>query len=248
MMPVYLLSFTILITSVIKMADLFSKTDQALLKRQQQFRQHTRDLHNQQGNISLMAALLTLMISALLMFFALKMKVELKEARYRKDSYLCFQYLNVETKNYILEMARFNQVLRALFLAISSGAGSAQAKILFEATALTRHGRHFYYVKKLAKNKYCSGKTDSRAFFKNLPFIVTPALILETNIDQTTKLRDSQWTNIFYKNPSGIRLKNSFCLKAEYQVEGNLFPNPKIKTSEIAMQGFSKLKCWSGSP
>ena len=249
MIAVYIVSFTILITSVIKVTGTFITLDKNLENKRAQFIQKTRSLHyNQSGSITLMAVLLTLMISALLMFFTLKNKVELKEARYRKDSYLCFKYLNVETENYIKDISHFNIALRTSYAAQFAPipAAAAAARALFQASIVARNTRHFYYIKNLVKNDYCKDSLESLSYLKNLPFITNLTFSLQTNIDQTTQIKAHQWTVTYYKYPNGIRLKNSFCLNAQMQVEDPFFPNYKIKTSELVMTGFSKLKCSSG--
>ncbi|MBC7714889.1 MAG: hypothetical protein H7177_16195 [Rhizobacter sp.] len=249
MIAVYLLSFTILITSVIKVAGTFIELDRGLNAKREQFIHHTKSLHkNQDGSITLMAILLTLMVSALFMFFALKNKVELKEVQYRSNSYLCFKYLNVETENYIKAMSKFNIVLRSSYagMFVPEPDIAAAAKALHEATILARSARHLVYVKNLLKNEYCKDTTESLSYIKNFPYQISPAFILETNIDDTTKLKAHKWTITHYKLPSGIRLKNSFCLQADMQAEGELIPHYRIKTSELPMAAFSKLNCSSG--
>lgn len=247
MIPVYILSFTILITSVIKVADVFMDLDRNLSAKRSEFIKKTQKLHkNQDGNITLMAALLTLMISGLLMFLTVKNKVELDEARYRKDSYLCFEYLNNETEFYIEDMSKFNILLRALYAAQFAPNATAAAKTAFETAKMTRNARHFYYVKILFKNKWCKDPLESSSYIKNFPYETTLAFVLQTNIDETTKLKAQKWTVTHYKKPNGIRLKNSFCLKADLKVEGIMLPKFKIKTAEISMRDFSKLKCLSG--
>ncbi len=247
MILVYILSFSILITSGIYMTDVLFHADQKLNKKQQTFIEKTQAFHKEQndnkGNISLMAVTLTLIISCLFMYLTLKMKVELKEARYRKDSYLCFHYLNVETQNYIETMAKFNLGLRGLFAASLL---TPKAKAAFDALKIARDVRHFSYVKNLIKNNYCKGATDSLAYLKKFPFETNLAFILTTNPDATTRLRSHKWQVITYKNPKGIRLNKSFCLFGEFEAEGVIRPNLKLKTSEFPMKGLSKLKCSSG--
>lgn len=246
----YILTITLLVLSVIKMTDIFIKSDQELGQKRQKFIQETRSIHHesQKGSITMVGILFTLMLSSLLLFFALKMKVELNEARYRKDSYLCFLYLNNETQNYTHLMGRFNMALRALFIAVSSGTGGPQAKVLFTATKKMRDGKHLYYIKKLLSNPHCKDKIASRDWLRHLPFKTSAGLLLQTNIDATTQIRSPQWSNLYYLSPTGIRRKKSFCLKADYQIQGVLQPNLKIKTAEFAMADFSKLKCLSGFP
>lgn len=241
----YLLAFSLLIMSVIKVTDIFIKSDLDLNTKRIEFIKETKKTH-QKGSITLMGILLTLMISALLLFFALKFKVELKEARYRKESYLCFTYLNVETQNYVSDMTKLNWAIRSAYFATISIIFTAEALPLFDSLKLARDMRHLYYLKTLLSNNYCKNPLSSYSYFMNPPYKMNVARMLETNIDGTTIIREAKWTVTYYKNPKGIRLKKSFCLKADMEIESAFFPKFKIKTSEISMADFSKLKCLSG--
>lgn len=247
MIPVYILCLTILFTSVIKVTDVFIELDKKLATKQKIFIKKTKSLHqNENGSITLIAILFTLMISALLMFFALKNKIELKEVQYRRDSYLCFHSLNIETENYIKDISKFNIALRTLYIAQFSPNTAAAAQVAFRATKIARNSRHFFYIKTLLHNIYCKDINESSLYIKNIPYKVSSALILQTNIDETTKIKVKKWKVTHYKIPQGIRLKKSFCLEASMSADGSFFPNFKIQTAEIAMEGFSKLKCSSG--
>jgi hypothetical protein len=237
----YLLSLSILIMSVIKVTDLFLHTNRALDTKRSEFIQLTKKTH-QDGSVSLMGALLTVMISALLMFFAYKFKIELKEAQYRKESYLCFHELNITTENYIFDMTALNWSLRTSYAFVVTGVG----EVAHEALILARNARHFYYIKDLAMAKNCNGKTAAVHYLMNLPYKTSGVVLLKTNPDGTTIIRENKWTVTYYKPPIGIRTQKSFCLKADMEIEGSFLPNFKVKTSEISMGGFSKLKCLSG--
>lgn len=247
MILTYILTFSLLIMSVIKVVGAMKYADDRLNEKRSKFIEETKKTH-QDGSITLMAVLLTFMISSLLMFFAYKFKIELLEARYRKDSYLCFKHLNVETQNYVTDMAKFNWALRIAYAAIFSGVATAKAKAAHQAIDIARNARHFYYIKTLISNQYCKNTIANFSYLKNLPFETNEAYILSTNIDGTSKLRENEWTSTYYKIPNGVRFKNTFCLKATMNAAGAFNPDFKIKTSEISMRGFSQLKCLSGSP
>lgn len=241
----YILSFSLLIMSVIRVTNAFFFADKKLNEERSRFIEETKKTHKS-GNITLVAALLTLMISALLMFFALKFKVELKEARYRKDSYLCFHYLNIQTENYFSDMVKFNWALRTAFAATFSVVATAEAKATWEALKIARNARHLYYVKNLISNQYCKEKISNLPYLQKQPFETNRAYLLTTELDGTAKLKEEQWKITYYQKPDGIRLNKSFCLEAEIKAEGAFVPNFKIKTSEISMADFPQLKCLSG--
>lgn len=245
MILTYILTFSLLIMSGIKVADAFLWADKSLTDKRLKFVEDTKKSHNG-GNITLMAALMTLMISALLMFFAYKFKIELKEARFRKDSYLCFHYLNIQTENYFSDLVKFNWALRTAFAATFSVVATAEAKAAWDALKIARNARHVYYIKTLVSNQYCKGKISNLPYLQKQPFETNRAYLLSTELDGTAKLKEEQWKITYYQNPEGIRFNKSFCLEVEMSADGAFLPNFKIKTQEISMAGFSQLKCLSG--
>jgi hypothetical protein len=246
----YLLAISLVILSVVKTADIFIQSDKALGKIEAHFVDQTKNLlktskNAEKGNISLTAAVLTALLSLLLLFFITKMKIEYREAVYRKDSYLCFHYLNRQTEKYITEMAIFNWSLRAAFAAQGSVVATAEAAEVFKALTIVRNIRHFYYMKKLASNKYCQ-LPETFSYLKNTPFQIQANLALITNIDETSIMRQNKWSYLYYKRPAGIRLKKSFCLKSEFQMEDVFIPKVTYTSSEVQIAGLSSLKCLSG--
>lgn len=240
----YLLAFSVLITSVIKTADVFKKSNSDLDKTRKSFIAATRKKHDR-GSLSLSGALFTVMFSLLLLFFTLKFRTELNEARYRRDSYLCMNYLNIKTENYIFDMTALNWLLRSSAVAAFSIIASAEAIEAHKALEVARDARHLYYLKELAGYPYCAKEMIVPAFLK-LPYKTRAGLKLETNSDGTTLLREEKWTRTLFKHPAGIRFKNSFCLQSEFQMEGVMIPKLKVMTSESMNGGISKLKCLSG--
>ncbi|MGZ3787924.1 MAG: hypothetical protein ACXVLQ_05340 [Bacteriovorax sp.] len=243
----YLLAISLVLLSVVKTADLFFTSDKALTRTQENFKEYTRGLHkNNKGSISLSAAALTAVMASLMMFYLLKMKIEYREAVYRKESYLCFHYLNTETKKYIKEMALFNWSLRAAFAARNTIINGTSGEVIWKALTVSRNARHFYYLTKISNNKFCQ-IPEGLPYLKNTPFKLQKTLALEVNIDETSIVRQNQWSYLFYKNPSGIRLKESFCLKTDFQMEGAFSTSSKYQTSEVGMAAILALKCFSGS-
>lgn len=244
----YLIALSLTVISVVKTTELFYLSDKSLNSVQSDFIKKTRSLHNnQKGNITYIAILFVLVVSAMLYFYVSKMKIEYKEAQYRNDSYLCFRFLNKKTEGYIADMARFNMALRTAFASKNTVINGASGELVFRGLVYARNARHFYYLKQLATNNYCE-KSDSLSYFSQLPFQTDGAGVLQTNIDETTKLRTAEWTSVIYKTPKGIRVRKSFCLKTHFKIEGAFFPNLKMNSEEIPVEGISSLKCLSGSP
>ena len=250
----YLVALSLILLSVVKTADIFVKSDIALVKLETEFVQKSKKLleesnnssfNNDKGNISFTAAILTSLLSMVLLFYITKMKIEYKEALYRKDSYLCLHYLNRQTEKYIKEMAIFNWSLSTAFEVMGTGVATAEATEAFKALTIARNLRHFYYLNKISNNKYCH-LPETVSFLKNTPFKIQPNLTLITNVNETTIVRQQRWTYQYFKMPVGIRLKKSFCLRSEFLIENAFIPKTKHSSSEIQIADLSSLKCFSG--
>lgn len=240
----YILALSLVLLSVVKTADLFIQSDKALGKLQDQFIQSTRDLiKSPKGNISLTAAILCGLLSALLLFYVTKMKVEYAEALYRKESYLCARYLNTQTQNYISEMAAFNISLRAAFATRSTMIGGVSGELIWKGLTLARNTRHGIYMKQMASNRFCH-LPETGSYLAHPPFKINTLLQLVTLMDETSIMREKTWTYNFYKIPSGIRLKKSFCLKSTFSQKSAFLPKARFKSEE--MPALSSLKCLSG--
>jgi hypothetical protein len=242
----YIMAISITAFSVFKTAELFHISDEKLNGIRKDFEQKTKNLHqNQKGSVTFFAILFLFIISALLYLYVAKMQIEYKESVYRKDSYLCFHYLNTKTESYVSDLAKFNNLIRAAFLAKNTVVNGVSGEVIFKGLVIARNARHFYYLKQLAVNDYCKME-ESLSYLKSLPFSTIAAGKLDTNFDETTKVRSKQWAAVIYKRPLGIRTKKSFCLKTNFQIEGAFFPNLKSHSEEIPAAGMSSLKCLSG--
>ncbi len=247
----YLLGFSLVLLSAVQTADLFIRSDRALQKIEIEFVEYTKLLlktpkNKQKGSLTLAAALITALLSLTLLFFVTKMKIEYKEALYRKDSYLCFHYLNVKTQKYIDEMANFNVALTAAYLALHIAVATAEATEAFRVLILTRNIRHFVYINSLIQNSNCK-KLEGQNFLKNTPFKIQPNFALITKSDETSIVRQKEWSNTYFKRPSGIRLKKAFCLKSYFSIYSAYLPQTKVNLTEIPIVDLSSSNCFSGA-
>ena len=238
----FILCSSILIVSATQMADLFLKADKNLNKTKKEFIEKTRETHNR-GSLTLMGAVLTVMFSALLLFFMTKFKTELNEARYRKASYLCMNELNIKTENYIFDMTAFNWLLRTAYAASMTANPTSMAA--YKSLTIARNVRHAHYLTELVKTEYCSLEM-SQSYLRHLPYQTTALAVLKTNFDQTTLVRENKWTVKIFKFPDGIRLKNAFALYSTFHLSDPFAPELKVETAEKANRVFSKLKWPSG--
>lgn len=243
----YILAISLILLSVVKTADLFIQSDRALTKIQDKFTKTTRELiAPSKGNISLTAAILAVILSSMLFFYVNKMKIEYAEALYRNDSYLCSRYLNTQTEKYIKEMSIFNWSLRAAFAAKFTVISGVPGEVIWKGLIISRNIRHFNYIRKLSKNRFCH-LPETLSYLTNTPFKIQKNLSLETNIDETSIVGENQWTYTYYKVPKGIRLKRSFCLRSTFQIENAFTPKTAQQSEEIPIKDLSSLKCLSGS-
>lgn len=202
--------------------------------------------NNQRGSISLLGALLTTILSLFLLFLVLKMQVEYREAINRKKTYLCFKYLTHETENYISLMTKFNWAVRTAFLAQASVIASKEAKITFESLVKMRNLSHISYMKNLLKNNYCS-YPESGTFVKNTPYKTLSMFLLETNKDQTTKLKAREWKNTIVMKPNKIRSSHIFGIAADFSLDGEFLPNFHYKSKEVGIKALLNLNPLFGS-
>ena len=252
MIITYLISFSILIVSVIKMTDTVLSLDQKHQKIKEEFVQKTRStlskIKNDKGNMTIMGAMLTFILSGFIIFLIYKHDLELKESKYRKESYLCMTYLNIETEKYVSAMSKFNWVFRGLFISLAAGVNTPQIKLIIESTKKIRLARHIAYLKNLKSNKFCNSFELSLSYLSHLPYKTNNLLYLETEFDESTILGEKKWTVILFKKPKGIRLKKSFYLKTYFSLESSFSSNLKVETSEIPIVDLSDLNSLSGQP
>lgn len=192
------------------------------------------------GSVSLLGAVLTSLVSLLLLFFALKMQVEYREAQYRKRSYLCFKYLTNQTKEYVSEMTKLNWALRTAYSAQFTGITTKEAVVIFKNLVIYRNVRHVSYVKNLLQNKYCSFP-ESGDFVKNIPYQVKNIFILDTALDETTKLKVAKWKNAISIIPKKIRASRIFFITVDFSLESAFSPNLAYSSKEIGKKGLLNL-------
>jgi hypothetical protein len=239
------LALSLILISVVKTAEIFIVSDKELRKKQERFISATRktlEHRNEKGNISLIGATFTVILSGLLLFFITKMQLEYREAVYRQESYLCFGYLNKKTKDYITEMSRFNIALRTAFAARNTVVNGVEGEAIFKTLALLRDARHLNYMKNISFNKYCH-LPETIFYLEKTPFELTATGTLATNIDETSIVREKKWTNQIVKIPHAIRLKKAFCLTATFEISGAFFPDVKMASAEAPLTDLSNLKC-----
>ena len=142
-------------------------------------------------------------------------------------------------------MARYNNALRAAFIATTISPDKALAQSAFKTLKYIRDGEHFLYLKNINQYPYCT-QVEVIAYLTHLPFKIHSNLSLVTLIDETSIIREKKWNLTTMRSPSGIRFKKSFCLKSTFTLKGEFYPAPKLETQEIGFEDSVKLKCLSG--
>ena len=245
----YILALSMIILSVVKTTEIFIMSNKSLEKIETQFVDQTKRLIKQtakeNGNISLTAACMTVLLSFLLLFFVKKMEINFQESKYRKDSYLCVKFLNTKTMKYISDMVHYNWLLRSSFIAVNSGIASVEAEEVFRTFTVLRNLKHYNYLKEIGINNFCKTQ-EPLSYIQNLPFKTQSPMVLETKLDQTVIIRRNKWTYVYYKLPKGIRIKKSFCLTSNFFIENEFFPKNYYGSTEVPLEDLSNLKCSSG--
>ena len=203
-------------------------------------------LKTERGNVTLLGATLTSLLSLFLLFLVVKMQIEYREAQYRKKSYLCFRYLTIQTEDYVSHMTKLNWALRTAYAAQFSVTASEAAVVIFKNLVLFRNARHISYVKNLLENKYCHFP-ETADFVKNIPYEVTNIFVLNTLIDETTQVKAHKWKNTLSLTPKNIRASRLFWLTANYSIENAFMPNFRYTSREIAKKELLSLNHLSGS-
>lgn len=204
-------------------------------------------IQNNRGSISLIGASLTTILSLFLLFLIQKMRIEYNEAQYRKRTYLCFRYLTVQTENYVNSMTKFNWALRSAYAAQFSGVASEEAITIFKNLVTFRNAVHVSYLKNLMENKYCS-YPESLEFVKNLPYQSKTVFLLDTEIDETTKIRANKWKSSVTLNPKSVRISHIFWLTADFSIETAFVPKFSYVAKEVRKMGLQNLNRSSGYP
>lgn len=200
---------------------------------------------NEKGSVSLLGATFTSILSLFLLFLVLKMQLEYREAQYRKQSYLCFKFLVSQTESYVSQMTKLNWALRSAYAAQYSGVATKEAAVAFKALVIYRNGRHVSYVKNLLQNRYCSFP-ESMSFVKTQPYQVKNIFVLDTAIDETTKVRASKWKNIVTISPKKIRATRLFSLTADFSIESSFLPKLHYTSKEVGKKDLLNLSHLSG--
>jgi hypothetical protein len=160
------------------------------------------------------------------------MQTEYREAQYRKRSYLCFKYLISQTEGYISQMTKLNWALRSAYAAQLSGVATEESVVIFKGLVLYRNGLHLSYMKNLIQNNYCSFP-ETKDFVKNPPYKVKNVFVLDTSIDETTRIRAPIWKNTITMIPKNIRVSHIFLLSAKFSINNPFLPNLKYVSEEI---------------
>lgn len=230
----YLLGISFIVISTFSFCKIFIKEDREITKIENSFIKKTKNsLSSQRGSISLVGASFCLILTFFILFLANKMRVEFYEAKYRKESYLCFHYLNGQTTKYVKEMGHFNKVLLASTLAMAFPPTTAKAKIVHDATKWTRNLRHIFYLTTFRSNEYCSNTLENLVYLKNWPFKLNKTFLLKENFDGSSIVRKEKWSVSYRKLPKRIRLKKSFALKASFELNDPYLPTLRLQTQEI---------------
>jgi hypothetical protein len=149
---------------------------------------------NNKGSTSLIGLSFTLLFSLFLIFYLQKLKLEHQELKYRTQAYLCYQYLNNETLNYIDSIGSFNQAIRVLFMGEITIILASESYEAINELKMLRKLAHLSYLKNISANTKCEFK-QAKDYIINLPYKMTSPIEFEEIFDGTTILKSNIWNN-----------------------------------------------------
>jgi hypothetical protein len=129
-------------------------------------------------------------------------------------------------------MTKFNWALRTAYAAQFSGVVSEEAVATFKNLVLFRNTVHVSYMKNMLENKYCSFP-ETIDYVKNLPYESKDVFLLNTEIDETTKIRAHKWKNTVTLKPKSVRSSHIFWLTSEFSIENAFFPKFSYTMKEV---------------
>jgi hypothetical protein len=192
---------------------------------------------NNKGSTSLIGLSFTLLFSLFLIFYLQKLKLEHQELKYRTQAYLCYQYLNNETLNYIDSIGSFNQAIRVLFMGEITIILASESYEAINELKMLRKLAHLSYLKNISANTKCEFK-QAKDYIINLPYKMTSPIEFEENFDGTTILKSNIWNNHIKAKSLGIRANNAFQIETKYFLKSSLDTNLKNLSSEKKQMAF----------
>lgn len=228
----YIFSISVIVMSAIGLVDIYILSNKKLEKIEQKFITDTKALLiNKKGNLSIFFGLILLMLTALFTLLSLKMKSDYNYANYRKESYLCYRFLNINTENYINTVNKLNVAIDVALAAIFF----TGTNTLWIAAKKALDSYHNFMILQFKNSKYCS-TLDALTYFKNFPYkIKGPFMQLELSNEGTAQLKEKKWTSFILKKSNGFSKKKAFCLKRTWELENAYFAKPKFSDQEIGV-------------
>jgi len=189
---------------------------------------------NQKGHITLVACLVTFMLSVLLLIATLHSLKTLERIKTRSSTYLCFREQNYYLLSYVKEMSLLNKVIlvtnAARFLPEPTVIKAAEAAK--KAALIKQSFHHLSYLKKIKLSKFCSW-ANKAIYIKNLPYKTHLLTKLVRDSKGTTVVGKKKWVNVI-NSITQSRYKNlGFILKIDYSLKSPFEKGLKFKRREI---------------
>jgi hypothetical protein len=190
---------------------------------------------NEKGFGTLLGISLTFVLSLIFYLYLGMLKIENREIFERTETYLCFKELNDSTKNYISKVGLINKSILIAQGAKLSGVLTPEAQASIDTLKILRGIIHLKYIKSLSITKHCSLKQSS-SFLTHLPYETTTPLVLVSGADETTIVKDHEWTLNIFCNPIGLRKTHLYFLKIHYHLLSQLDSTLKVQLEEMGSQ------------
>ena len=234
----YLLSLSLLITSMGMLVDVFIKNEKNSHKECIQFEKLThqklQDFNsNQKGFGTLLGILCTATLSLIFVWYLMILKTENLEFINRKNIYLCFKSHLDLNNNFIKKIAESNIAILGFDIGNATGVLSAESSEALEALKLLQNTLFIQFIYQINHIKYCSSRETLLLNF-HLPYQASSEFVLDRNLDQTTIVKEQSWKLIFTDTPQGVRYSKLFGLEVDYQLKNNISFSLQTKAKEIS--------------
>lgn len=189
-------------------------------------------INNQKGSISLIALIIIPFLLLLTLSVINTLQTNFLEMRNRAETYLCMNYQNKITADYLKTMANMNKVIVAAFASshLPPPVGP-KAKIALEILAQSQNLYHVSFLKKKTTYKYCKLPMHI-SYLKTSPYKTNGTLFfLKRNLNRSAELKEEKWTNyIISKN---LR-REKIILKTDFYVSSSFTTKIKFQTQELS--------------
>jgi len=164
---------------------------------------------NNNGNITFLGILSTLIITTLFTITASSNYSKYKYLKANHQLHLCRKYIQTTISTYNKKMRLFNKSIKATYLLTLLPQSKLSARAVLPALKKTQDLYHFSNMKKILFNNYCRLPQQLMATTK-LPYLTNSYLVLKRDKFHQAKKRNSKWEIKILPRISNINILRKF--------------------------------------